>query len=98
MADPIWSYYATKQPKVTADINGTRRNKRHKRELRIQRSRPLREIKTVTGSEILRTNRSTSQRTNQPMEPPRFKKYQPSVTNFFKKIDSADHFGDVGND
>ena len=83
---------------MTPDIIGNRRNKRHKRELRLQRSTPLTEIKTVAGFEVLRTKRSTSRCKNQPMEPPRFKKDQPSVTTFFKKIDPADHFGDAGND
>ena len=83
---------------MTPDIIGNRRNKRHRRELRRQRSRPLRAIKTVAGFEVLRTKRSTSRRNDQPMAPPRFKKDQPSVTKYFKKIDPADHFGDAGND
>lgn len=97
-ANPIWSYYAEKEPEVTPDINRNRRNKRHKRELRHQRSQSLREIKTVAGFEVLRTKRSTSRHNDQSMAPPRFKKDQPSVTKYFKKIDPADHFGDAGND
>ena len=97
-ADPIWCFYAKKQPEVIPDIIGNQRNKRYKRKLRLQRSRPSREIKTVAGFEVLRTKRSTSRRKNQPMEPPRFKKDQPLVTIFFKKIDPADYFGDAGND
>ena len=52
----------------------------------------------MAGFEVLRTKRSTSRRTDQPMVPPRFKKDQPSVKKYFKKIDPADHFGDAGND
>ena len=54
-ANPIWSYYARKEPEVTPDIIGNRRNKRHKRDLRRQRSRLLRAIKTVAEFEVLRT-------------------------------------------
>ena len=97
-ANPIWTYYAKKQPSVTPDIIGNRRNKRHRRELRRQRSAPLTAITSVTGFEVIRINRSTSRRKNQPMEPPRFKKDQPSVTTYFKKKDPADHYGDAGND
>ena len=97
-AKPIWTYYSKKKPEVEPDIEGNRRNKRHKQELRNQRSRPLREIKSVAGFEVIRTNRSTSRCKNQPMKPPRFKKDQPSVTQFFKKMEPADHYGDAGND
>ena len=98
-ANPIWSYYnCTKEPKKTIDIIAQRRNKKHKIDLKRQRSTPLRDIKAMPGYTVIRKKRSTSRRKHQPLQPPKFKKDQPSVAEHFQKKDPADHFGDAGND
>ena len=67
-------------------------------ELRRQQNTTLRKFTAMTGYEAIRKKRSTSHCTHQPMQPPKFKKDQPSVTKHCKKKDPADHFGDAGND
>ena len=97
--NPIWSYYnCTREPEIKIDVIAQRRNKRHKIELRRQRSIPLRDITATPGFIVIGKKRSTSQRKHQPLRPPKFKKDQPSVTEHFQKKNPADHFGDAGND
>ena len=87
-----------KEPEVKIDVIAQRRNKRHKTELRRQRSIPLRDITAIPRFTVKGKKRSTSRRNYQPLRPPKFKKDQPSVTEHFQKKDPADHFGDAGND
>jgi len=47
---------------------------------------------------VIGKKRSTSRCTHQPIQPPKFKRDQPSVTVYFEKKDPADNFGDAGND
>ena len=97
--NPIWSYYDRKtEPEVKIDVIAQRRNKRHKTELKRQRSIPLRDITAITGFTVIGKKRSTSRRKHQPLRPPKFKKDQPSVIEHFQKKDPADQFGDAGND
>ena len=82
--NPIWSYYnCKKEPEVKIDVIAQRRNKRHKTELRRQRSIPLRDITAIPGFTVIGKKRSTSRRKHQPLRPPKFKKDQPSVTEHF---------------
>ena len=72
-ANPIWSYYnCTKEPKKTVDAIAQRRNKKHKIDLKRQRSTPLRDIKAIPGYEVIRKKRSTSRRKRQLLRPPKF--------------------------
>ena len=87
-ANPIWSYYnCTKEPEIKIDVIAQRRNKRHKIELRQQRSIPLRDITATLGYTVLGKKRSTSRRKRQLLRSPKFKKDQPSVTEHFQKKD-----------
>ena len=86
-----------KEPKQKIDVIAQRRNKRHKIELKRQRSTPLRDITAIPGYTVIGKKRSTSRRKRQPLQPPKFKKDQPSVTEHFQKKDPADHFDDAGN-
>ena len=52
----------------------------------------------MTVYTVIRKKRSTSRRKHQPLQPPKFKKDQPSVTEHFQKKNPADQFGDAGND
>ena len=97
-SNPIWSYYRTKEPEVKLDVIKQQRNKKQKNELRHQQSKPLRDITAMPGYTVIGKKRSTSRRKHQPLQSPKFKRDQPSVTENFKKEDPVDHFGDAGND
>ena len=54
-ANPIWSYYIyRKEPKQMINVIAQRRNKRHKTELKRQRSTPLRDITAMPGYKVIR--------------------------------------------
>ena len=73
------------KPSLVVDALSKRRIKRHKRELRQQRSIPLREITTATGYQIIGKRRSTSRHEIKTLQPPKIQKNQPSVTKHFAK-------------
>ena len=52
----------------------------------------------ATGYQIVGKRRSTSRHKTKTLQPPKFKKDQPSVTDHFAKKDPPDRYGDEWNE